>query len=133
MPVISATDYSEKQQRSAQRTLEMLDRMDSRMEEHYATIRKHHRREFRGQAILCLPPTEDNPLPVKARVWTRSISESGLSFICPAHITDDKIIIGLDLPNGKVSWLHAEIRRRKEIPNEQFWEYGVAFRGRAEV
>ena len=40
------------------------------------------------------------------------------------------VIIAVRAAGGETIWFHAEIVRRREITEADFWEYGVAFRRR---
>lgn len=123
------TEYSDSQRRSAQRALDTLDRLDSRLDSHFSTKRRHARRAFRGTATVRFPAGTTGS-PPDFQVWTRSISESGLSFICPVQIKEAWVLVGLTPPAGDVIWFFADVVRRKQVPEEGFWEHGVAFRGR---
>ncbi|QDT39916.1 PilZ domain-containing protein [Stratiformator vulcanicus] len=133
MSVTSVTEFNDKQLRASQRVLDTLDRLDARTDDHYATKRQYERRTFRGQATLLMSTFGDDDVRRQVKVWTRSISASGLSFICPGIINGDKVVIGLDIPDKETAWFDAEIKRRRKVPDETFWEYGVAFHGRTEI
>lgn len=130
MSPVSVTAYSEQQQRCAQRSLDTLDRLDARLEAHYAAKRRHPRKAFRGTATVRIP-SSDVGAPVEFTVWTRSISASGLSFICPDQIHEPWVLVGL-AAGGEPAWFFADVVRRREIAEEGFWEHGVAFRGRVQ-
>jgi hypothetical protein len=68
--------------------------------------------------------------PREITVWTREISESGMSFICPERIADEWALIRLEISPGNPVWFVADIIRRRELPSDDFWEHGIAFRGR---
>lgn len=136
MPLLSLDAYTEKQNRAAQRVLDTLDRLESRTDTVYRDERRHERRQFRGTAEVRLPDRDGqiDPLnPVTCRVWARCISQGGLSFIHPDRLKAQKCLVGIELPDGRQAWFQADIVRAREVPGEEFWEYGVAFRGRAEV
>lgn len=126
---VSLTEYNESQQRSAQRALDKLDKLDGRLDSHFSGKRRHARRPFRGKATVRYPSAGDAP-PTEFTVWTRSISESGLSFICPHQIPEEWVLVGLEPTPGQKVWFAADIRRQKAVPEESFWELGVSFRGR---
>ena len=129
MSAASLTGYTDSQQRSAQRALDTLDRLENRLDAHFSGKRRHARRPFRGTATIRMPAAGENR-PAEFRVWTRSISESGLSFICPWQIAEPWVLVGLETAPGRPVWFFADIVRRKEVPEENFWDHGVAFRGR---
>jgi hypothetical protein len=121
--------YAETQKRSALRALDSLDRLESRLGSHYSDRRRHERRPFRSIATVRIAATESSPAR-DVTVWTREISESGMSFICPEQITDEWALIRLEISPGHPTWFVADIIRRRELPSEEFWEHGIAFRGR---
>ena len=129
MSPASVEHYNDVQQRGALRVLEILDRLDARLATHYSTLRRHPRRPFRGTATVRLV-TGQGDGPQELRVWTRSLSESGLSFICPKSLAGRRLQIGLELTPGQSVWLEAEVVRCREVAGEGFWDHGVAFRGR---
>lgn len=137
MEYVSADDYSEKQIRAAQRVLDSLDHLDKRMASVYTKLRNHGRRHFRKLVYVVVPdpiypcPTQDSPNFMK--VWARSISQSGLSFICPLRIPVTMVMVGLPVQDGEISWFNAELVRCREFAGDGFWEYGVSFRARATV
>ncbi|HEX6984357.1 MAG TPA: PilZ domain-containing protein, partial [Planctomycetaceae bacterium] len=115
----------------AQRALDTLDRLDARLEPHYGPRRRHHRRPFRAAATVRRPLVPP-PGPQEVTVWTREISESGLSFIHKDRIAEDWVLVGLEPQPGRTVWLRADVVRRREVPTGGFWEHAVAFRGRIE-
>lgn len=135
MALMSVDAYPEKLQRSAIRVLDSLDRIDDRTNDHYSTVRKHARTKFRGMVRIFVPDPEQDvvdPDNVESpRAWARSLSASGMSFIYPKELELTNFLAGLELPNGRHTWMIAEIVRKKQMAEEEFWEYGVKFRGRA--
>ena len=127
MSALSVEQYSEVQQRTAIRVLDLLDRMDARLDGQYAQARKHARRPFRG--TVPVRPTGGGPAD-EFRVWTRSISASGLAFICPESLAGAELEVGVPVGPDRAVWFHAEVVRCREVNGERFWEHGVAFRGR---
>ncbi|MDQ3332617.1 MAG: hypothetical protein M3552_18540 [Planctomycetota bacterium] len=129
MSAVTLNEYAESQKRCAQRALDALDRLDSRLGSHYSDRRRHVRRTFRSIATVRLAATAGSEAR-DVTVWTREISESGMSFICPDQITDEWALIRLEVSPGSPVWFVADIIRRREVPSEEFWEHGIAFRGR---
>ena len=127
MPALSIENYSDHQQRAAVRCLDLLDRMDTRLEGQYAPARKHARRPFRG--MVPVRRVRDG-LSEEFRVWTRSISASGLSFLHPESLDGLELEVGVPLGPDRAVWFRAEVVRCREVNGERFWEHGVAFRGR---
>lgn len=133
MSLINLEQYSEKQNRAISRILDSLDRLDKRMTLHYSNVRAHERKDFRGIVWISVPQedelgSEESTETIK--VWSRSISQSGLSFICPFPIHRDEIHVGVPVQGDHVTWFRSQIVRRKEIAEEQFWEHGVRFLGK---
>ncbi|MEM7813179.1 MAG: PilZ domain-containing protein [Planctomycetota bacterium] len=130
MNVKSIAEYSATEQRAAERVLDTLDQLELRMDAHFARQRQHQRAQFRGRATIRIPAPGAEPISFE--VYSRSLSQGGLSFICPQEIHAERLLVGLHLPNGECRWFHGVIMRSREVTDEEFWEYGVAFHGRAE-
>ena len=127
---VTVTEPVELEQ-AAQNALDTLDRLDARLDVHYAPLRRHSRRPCRTAATIRRPLTPP-PAPQEVTVWTREISESGLSFVCPERISDQWVLIGLEMIPGRVTWLRGDVVRRREVPSGGFWEHAVAFRRRVD-
>ncbi|MCC7423499.1 MAG: PilZ domain-containing protein [Planctomycetaceae bacterium] len=134
---LSIENYNERQNRSAQRVLDMLDQLDSRLGTHYSGKRRHTRVQYRGVGTVCVTSPEQSILDTSGAgsfsVHVRSLSQSGLSFIYPGEIPEKNVFVGLDQAKGGKTWFVAEIVRVKEISEEGFWEYGVRFVRRAVI
>lgn len=136
MPLVSVTEYDARQAAAAQRVLDCLDRLDRQVAIQHAMHRRYERKPFR--AVATIEFLDDAGLAgvpgdrARIGVWARSLSRSGLSFICPGEIRAQHIKVGLTLPGGKQAWFAARIVRQRTVPETGFWEYGVAFTGRAE-
>ncbi|QDT93203.1 hypothetical protein [Gimesia algae] len=131
MSLINLDQYTVKQNRAVLRVLDSLDRMDQRTGLHYSEKRAHERKDFRGIVWISLPDSDvadDQETTIK--VWSRSISQSGLSFIYPFPIYRNSIMVGVPVQDTHVAWFRSEIVRQKEIQEEQFWEFGVRFLGK---
>jgi hypothetical protein len=129
MTTTTLDGHTETQHRSAQRALDALDRLDTRLGNHYSDRRRHVRRSFRSVATVRLAAGAENA-PRDLTVWTREISESGMSFISAERITAEWALIRLEISPGHPVWFVADIVRSRELPSDDFWEHGVAFRGR---
>ena len=136
MANVITSQHSSKTERDALRVLDSLDRWDERLNGSYSKEREHNRNSFRGMAIIVLPPIEGAvgklAEPQKVQVWLRNISQGGLSCIYPGKITHQHVVVGVGTDPARIAWFHSEIVRSREVP-EQFWEYGIAFRSRADV
>ena len=64
--------------------------------------------------------------------YSREISRSGLSFVTQMHIVTQEVIVGMPAANGDTNWMRSEVKRTRELP-DGFWEYGVAFLGKATI
>ncbi len=132
MGLINLEQYTDKQNRAISRILDTLDRLEKRTNAHFSENRAHERKDFRGVVWITTPPDNcsvtDEVNAIK--VWSRSISQSGLSFIYPFRIYHKLIQVGIPVQDNQVTWFRAEIVRDKEIEEEQFWEYGVRFLGK---
>ncbi|MFH1301622.1 MAG: PilZ domain-containing protein [Planctomycetota bacterium] len=132
MSLISLEQYTEKQNRAISRVLDLLDRIEKRTNVHYSEKRSHERKDFRGIVWISIPDknsAEDAEVDT-IKVWSRSISQSGLSFIYPLPIRQTTIHVGVPVQGNQVTWFRSEVVRRKEVQEEHFWEYGVRFLGK---
>lgn len=129
MSLISLDQYTEKQNRAINRVLDTLDRIEQRTDSHFSDKRAHERKQFRGLVWISIPDGSQEFDQARTQVWSRSISQSGLSFIYPMRIYESQIQVGVPV-GAQVTWFRAEIVRQKEIQEEHFWEYGVRFLGK---
>jgi len=133
MSLINLDQYTEKQNRALSRVLDTLDRLEKRTNNHYSDKRAHERKDFRGTVWFRIPDdthSDEGEVNPNIRVWSRSISQSGLSFIYPNHILTTIIEVGVSVQDNQVTWFRAEIVRQREFEEEHFWEYGVKFLGK---
>jgi hypothetical protein len=129
---IDLSAYTEQQNRTVQRVLDDLDRWDERLAQHYRRQRDHERKSYRALVTVLLPQesaTATNQ-PTTFQAWARNISRGGLSFVHLQRLRQNKILICLNPAHGADNWMNAEIVRARPI-QEEFWEYGVRFLGRA--
>lgn len=131
MPYVSVGHYTERQVRSAQRILEQITRSNLRTQSYYARLRKSERRPYLGCISIFLPtPQQSDPPPAGPgtfTAWSYSLSQGGVGFITPNQIDDQVIVVGIHLPDGSTRWLRGNIVRKRQIPGEAFFDYGVAF------
>lgn len=130
MSLVSLEQYTDKQNRSINRVLDTLDRIEQRTNVHYSEKRSHERKDFRGLVWISTPEGTEEGEFSTTKVWSRSISQSGLSFIYPQRIYETQIRVGVPVSNEQITWFRAEIVRHKEVMDEEFWEYGVRFLGK---
>ncbi len=130
MSLINLDQYTERQSRAINRVLDTLDRIEQRTDAHYSEKRSHERKKFRGLVWLSIPDGSQEFDQATTQVWSRSISQSGLSFIYPMRIYETEVRVGVPVSADQVTWFRAEIVRQKEIQEEHFWEYGVRFLGK---
>ena len=125
---LSVEHYSEKQRRVVQRLLDALAKNDHRLNDHYSQIRTHERK--RGKNLLFVRIPHPHEEPTTFSVHMRDISSSGTSFIYPGELDTRSILVGIPIPGREPTWFQAEVVRCKQIIDEDFWDYGVRFRGR---
>lgn len=135
MSILELEEYSDKQKRAMARVLDTLDRIDKRTVSHYSNKRAHERKVYRGIVLVSFPNEDQTAEEIvkSVKVCSRSISQSGLSFVYPFRIFQNEILVGVPVSNDQTTWFRSEIVRQKEIQEEQFWEYGVKFLGKAIV
>ena len=131
---INVSDYSSRQKRSADRVLESLDAMANRLGSHYAHVRDHERKQMRGQAVIRFQNPSAEGEFHEFVVYVHNVSSGGICFIYPGEVEQKEILVGLKLNDGPPSlWFQGEVVRVRQISEEDFWEFGVAFRGRLEI
>jgi hypothetical protein len=131
MFAVSIADYNERQHRAVTRILDQLDRCNARTEQHYSRVRRHERKPYRG-AVSVYVPTAQQPEPMPGiegvfTAWSYSLSQGGMGFVSPNFIELHNVVVGIHLPDGQTRWFHGDVVRRRQIPNEEFYDYGVAF------
>lgn len=130
----SADQYDARLTRAAERVLDTLDRLDEHFEQHFASERRSARHRFRTLVTVRVSnqskASAGDDSEETFRAWARSISGDGLSFIHPERIKAKKILVGVDMPDGKTAWMHSEVMRTKQVEGEVFFEYGVRFLAR---
>jgi hypothetical protein len=110
------------------RVMDTLDRMDERLADHFSPQRKHSRNDVRLPVEVRIPVAGMEPQAIAA--WMRNVSSGGMSFVSQARFEDKKILVGLKMDGVNESWFHGEVMRAREVV-DGFWEYGIAFRGKA--
>lgn len=133
--VVSVDQFTEKQRRKAMQVLDLLDRAEERLHSHYSRKRQHDRKNYRGIVTVVVPAEgflgdSASAESVRFDVWARNISSGGLSFIHPGELALGKILIGLNGNQPQAAWFSGNVVR-SQMADDNFWEYGVAFTGRA--
>lgn len=132
MAHVFLADYTERQNRSLNRIVEMLSAAESRMEPAYKHSREHDRRDFHGRILVCLPtsessePSEHHPSTYPA--WAYNLSQGGVGFVATVKISQRLVSIGLKRTDGTYRWISGRIVRSRPVPGEEFVDYGVSFR-----
>jgi hypothetical protein len=130
--ILSIDEYSVAHQRAAERVLAKLQRLDARSATKYGRERRHLR-----QAVKCVLEIHmlPNCLASKEppfRAYSVDVSQSGVGFIAPAEIHDEQVCVGVPGKEGRHNWFLAEIVRKRQVPEEMFWEYGAVFLARVD-
>lgn len=131
MSFLNVADYSERQRRALQRILDQMDRCNARTEQHYARLRRFVRSPYRGAVSIFLPAPDQYDPPLNGEgtftVWSYSLSQGGMGFVSPNAFDDRSIVVGVHLPSGLTRWFRGEIVRRRQVPGEEFYDFGVQF------
>lgn len=126
----------ERENKAANRVLDILDRWDERMRNHQTQKRQHPRRKFRAQVTIYIPESTgiagESAEATSFSVWTRDLSQAGMCFIYRGTIKARKIVVCLNPDAGGTLWFQAEIVRQRLVHND-FWEYGARFTGPASL
>ncbi len=115
---------------SALRLIERLERLDALLADQFQRVRKHERIRAHGQLRVFVPAPGAKPTDLKnaqvIHVWTRNLSQGGLSFIAREQILAEQIVVELPFADGRINYLLSNVVRTRQV-DEEFWEYGVAF------
>ncbi len=132
MALLSVEHYSDRQSRALQRIKEKMTASAHRAVTQYGRVRKHERKEFQGMVLVRLAstePVETSPDDLPSfQAWAYDISQGGIAFVAPDIVPQELVEIGLKRPGGGVRWMPGRIVRSRPIPEEEFIDYGVAFR-----
>lgn len=108
-----------------------MDRAATRTESQYSRSRQHERKPYRGPVSIFVLSTEDAVPPADGAGcpmgWAYSLSQGGMGFISLESFPCTEIQVGIHLPNGTIRWMRGRTVRTREIPEEQFFDHGVAF------
>ncbi|MCA9040070.1 MAG: hypothetical protein KDA65_06985 [Planctomycetaceae bacterium] len=113
----------------ATEALDMLDRWDAKMQGHLTQKRVFDRQRFRSKAIIRTYETTNDEetntdnKTTSIMVWSRNISQEGISFIAAEVLELGIYLIGLNPDKPNELWIKLEIVRSRKVHNN-FWEYG---------
>ncbi|MFH1304671.1 MAG: PilZ domain-containing protein, partial [Planctomycetota bacterium] len=128
--------YTSRQQQLLVKALNILSLVEERARRLYADRRAHQRIDFQGLIVVSIPEGYSKTIEIYSgemvTVLGRSISQSGISLVCPDHIPQEEIFVKLPLCEPIHTWFSSRIVRRRKILDD-FWEYGVQFLGRIDV
>ncbi len=124
----SVTQYTERQNKAVHRILESLEKREERLGEHYQAYRVHSRQNCHRVIEISVEALGGEK--VTFTVYMGDVSPSGMSFLFPYELPSPDIIIAIPLNEKDKTLFRGEIVRMKEIPDEEFFEYGVKFNGR---
>ncbi|WLD13859.1 hypothetical protein [Planctellipticum variicoloris] len=130
--ILSIEDYSVAHQRAAERVLEKLQRLDARIATKYGRERRHLRQAVRCVLEIHMLPKLRTSDGSPFRAYSVDVSQSGVGFIAPAEIYDDQVCVGVPGKEGRHNWFLAEIVRKRQVPEEMFWEYGAVLLARVD-
>ena len=120
--------YTERQNKAVHRILESLEKREERLGEHYRAYRSHSRQNCHRVIEISIEALGGEK--VTFTVYMGDVSSSGMSFLFPYELPSPDIIIAIPLNDTDKTLFRGEIVRMKEIPDEEFFEYGVKFNGR---
>lgn len=130
--------FSEREQRDIARILDRMDRVSNRTEQHYSRMRKHDRKPYRGPLSVFLPTEFHMSPPANGDerclpAWSYSLSQGGVGMIMLEELTWNELWIGVHLPNHSLRWMYGRIVRRRQVPEEAFFDYGISFMPHTDV
>lgn len=127
----TSTPLNEREQRALERSLDAVEKNLLRADMQFSRVRRHERQVFRAPIVIFLPPYPGAVPPNTAEGlidgWAYSLSQGGMGFVSLDALLNGNVTIGLSLPNGQLRWMPGHIVRRREIPQERYIDYGLAF------
>ena len=130
------TSIPDRDEKLAQEVIVMLDRWSDRLDGHQSQKRESPRKKYHARVTVFIPESEglagECAESTTFDVWSRNLSQSGMSFVYRGLIKQDKIVICLDPAQGGTHWYQGLIVRRRQVHND-FWEYGIRFTGVAQI
>lgn len=125
--MLSIEEYSVAQQRAAERVLAKLQGLDARSATKYGRERRHLRQAVRCVLEIHMLPSCRAAGELPFRAFSVDVSQSGVGFIAPAEIHNEQVCVGVPGKEGRHNWFLVEIVRKRQVPEEMFWEYGAVF------
>lgn len=129
----SIEQYTPGDQKNAERVLAKLHNLYARTSVHAGRRLRRHERKFVTCALEVHPVSNNAAVRSPFRVWSFDVSQSGFGFIAPGEIYDKQLCIGLLIPGGGTNWFLTDVVRKRQIPEEHFWEYGVVIVARVDA
>lgn len=134
--MIADATHTDREEKIAERVLDMLDRWADRLNGHQDQKREFPRKRFRARVTVYIPETVgiagESAEATNFQVWSRNLSQGGMSFIYHSHIKSDRIVVCLDPDKGGTHWYQGQLVRKRLVHND-YWEYGVKFTGTAQI
>ncbi len=129
-------EYSAEQVQLLPKVVNLLSQIEERAKNIYGKQRSHPRIDFRGLIVVSFSIDFSEPIEIYSgemiTVLGRSVSQSGISLICPDHITQEELFLKLPLSESMDTWFSSKIVRKRRIL-DAFWEYGIQFQARLDV
>ncbi|QDT95598.1 PilZ domain-containing protein [Gimesia aquarii] len=129
-------EYSQEQQQLLPKVVNLLSQIEERAKHIYGKQRAHPRIDFRGLIVISFSIDFTEPIEIYSgemiTVLGRSVSQSGISLICPDHIAQEELFLKLPLSQSIDTWFSSKIVRKRRIL-DAFWEYGIQFQARLDV
>jgi HD-GYP domain-containing protein (c-di-GMP phosphodiesterase class II) len=131
-PVISLEDYTEPEKRRSQEALHILESAAARDHRAGRSKRAENSVSLRTVVSISLTDLDNSVIDIKSsrllKAMTWDVSGSGVSFVCPRALSQNRLLIGLHLNPQTTRWFIGEVQRTREVAHTGFWEHVVAFR-----
>lgn len=102
---------------------------ENRAEARFKSRRRTDRLQFQGPVQISLP-SENNSADENAAsitAWAYNLSPAGIGFVAPRQLRQQSVVIGLKLADGRLKRMLGRVVRMRQIPEEEFFDYGVVF------
>ena len=99
----------------------------------HSSKRATQRIPFRAELQIVSPALPAGEVPVAddprlQTAWCVDLSQGGVGFVSNEQFSGPTIQVGIPLADGGVKWVMGVIRRMVEVPDDDFYEYGVALK-----